>query len=63
MSGKGSRERRRDAVNKAREAVYATKGVARLIVNPFDDERCQRIFNQYVDQWLNIYWGHENRDI
>jgi hypothetical protein len=56
MSGKNSRERRKDAVNKAREAVYTAKGVAHLIVNPFDDERCHRIFNEYVSRWLNIYW-------
>lgn len=62
MSGKGSRERRKNAVNKAREAVYAAKGVATLITNPFNDERCYRIFNNYVSQWLSIYWKYEAID-
>lgn len=59
MSGKASRERRKEAVKKAREAVYAANGVAAIITNPYDDERCYRIFNKYVTQWLNIYWRHE----
>lgn len=60
MSGKGSRERRKNAVNKAREAVYAARGDADAITNPFNDERRSRIFNNYVDQWLSIYKRHED---
>lgn len=59
MSGKASRERRKEAVNNARKAVYAANGVTAIIVNPYTDERCYRIFNKYVLQWLNIYWKHE----
>ena len=54
-SGKGSRERRKLAVKAAKDAVYSAKGDATKISNPFSDERCSRIFDKYVKQWLGIY--------
>ena len=58
-SGKGSRERRKLAVNAAKDAVYSAKGDASKITNPFSDERCSRIFDKYVSLWIHTYATYE----
>lgn len=63
MSGKASRERRVNAVKLAKQAVYDSEGDVGKITNPFDDERCARIFEEYVDKWILLYNGYNMRDI
>lgn len=60
MSGKASRERRKEAVKAARESVYKGKGTGGK--NPFDNERQTRIFEQYVTQFENMYAAHKAND-
>jgi hypothetical protein len=57
MSGKNSRQRRKDAVNAARDAVYSSKGADYsddMMPKNFD-ERQRRIFQKYYYQLLNQY--------
>ena len=54
MSGKNSRQRRKDAVNKARDDVYKNNGEM-FIVNPFDNERQARIYAKHYPMFMNTY--------
>lgn len=58
---KPSRQRRKDAVNAAIEAVYKNKGSPYTDeINPYNDERCHRIFVNYYNQWRNTYHNMES---
>ena len=54
MSGKQSRERRLEAVRKAKADVYANNGGPRTN-QPFDNERQARIYNKTYDEWQDHY--------
>lgn len=58
MSGKGSRERRKEATRRARADVYASRG-GPCTTQPFTCERQARIYEAAYNQWRNIYWRME----
>lgn len=59
MSGKQSRQRRKDAVNRARADVYANKG-SPYRNNPFTDERQARLYEKYYNQFVDHYHNMES---
>ena len=54
MSGMSSRQRRKQAVNLARDDCYRNKGEM-YKSNPFDDERRARIYSKYYEQFMRQY--------
>ena len=58
MSGKGSRERRKEAVRRARADVYASNGDV-CATQPFTCERQARIYEAAYNQWRAHYWRME----
>lgn len=60
MSGKGSRERRKEAVCAARDAVYQRNGAPYdPECNPFADERRRDIFRKTYLAWELSYHRNE----
>lgn len=58
MSGKQSRQRRLEAVRRAREDVYRHKG-GNMPKPPFDNERQNRIYATAYAAIRDIYWRCE----
>ena len=58
MSGKGSRERRKEAVRRARADVYASTGDV-CTTQPFSCDRQARIYEAAYNQWRAHYWRME----
>lgn len=54
MSGKGSRQRRVDAVNNARKDLIANRG-GEMVMNRYTDERQARIYAQYYAKFRTWY--------
>jgi hypothetical protein len=60
MSGKGSRERRKQAVERARSDVYASNGDTVYAIPYPDDQRMQRIYEASYANWRCHYWRMES---